>query len=543
MSDPAKSTGDIDDVLSSIRRLVAEQPASRKPAGGRVSGADGAQGEKLVLTPALRVSDAEDGHDQEAESPGNGEAASRGDTTRSGSPDAAGMAPEPMSGGEPLRADGRVTPPDETGEAALFDAGHGREDAHSGNAADPAAQADSDTGKDGDLTLSPGEAPVEEDETGPASEESRALEADTDTEGHDGSGAEAVTESPDAEASGSEKTALVGEDAEARAQPVGGEGWSGDMRLLDWEDRGEDAPPREDAAVASSEFEPDTGDADWPDDGADRALLDLAAVRGVVAGRGPETGDERAATGIGAANGGFTPLFSKRGGNSPAVAESHDVDSEAAGGQSDATVETPQEQGGSPSVEGLNEPRDTGGEAQEDDASHQAAPDQAAAPAEALGAEPWGREAHAGDDVVDRTDGAPDDAEASDSPDRKGDRRPDGPVIAPYAVAGEPAGPLASGDDASKEVLAVTSQETAAFDAPPETQPDQPPGEDTAALVSGLDLSPDDEGYLDEETLRRIVAEVVREELQGALGERITRNVRKLVRREIRLALAAEELD
>jgi hypothetical protein len=31
--------------------------------------------------------------------------------------------------------------------------------------------------------------------------------------------------------------------------------------------------------------------------------------------------------------------------------------------------------------------------------------------------------------------------------------------------------------------------------------------------------------------------------LQGALGERITRNVRKLVRREIRLVLAADELD
>lgn len=52
----------------------------------------------------------------------------------------------------------------------------------------------------------------------------------------------------------------------------------------------------------------------------------------------------------------------------------------------------------------------------------------------------------------------------------------------------------------------------------------------------------DDESVLDEEVLREIIAEVVREELQGVLGQRITRNVRKLVRREIRLALAAEEL-
>ena len=48
---------------------------------------------------------------------------------------------------------------------------------------------------------------------------------------------------------------------------------------------------------------------------------------------------------------------------------------------------------------------------------------------------------------------------------------------------------------------------------------------------------------LDENALRDIVRETVREELQGALGERITRNVRKLVRREIHRALAAQELE
>ncbi len=38
---------------------------------------------------------------------------------------------------------------------------------------------------------------------------------------------------------------------------------------------------------------------------------------------------------------------------------------------------------------------------------------------------------------------------------------------------------------------------------------------------------------LDEEMLRMVVTDIVRSELQGVLGERITRNVRKLVRREI----------
>lgn len=48
---------------------------------------------------------------------------------------------------------------------------------------------------------------------------------------------------------------------------------------------------------------------------------------------------------------------------------------------------------------------------------------------------------------------------------------------------------------------------------------------------------------LDEETLREMVSDIVREELQGALGERITRNVRKLVRREIHRAMAAQDLE
>lgn len=48
---------------------------------------------------------------------------------------------------------------------------------------------------------------------------------------------------------------------------------------------------------------------------------------------------------------------------------------------------------------------------------------------------------------------------------------------------------------------------------------------------------------MDEEALRDIIAEVVREELQGDMGVRITRNVRKLVRREIRLALAAQDIE
>lgn len=68
-------------------------------------------------------------------------------------------------------------------------------------------------------------------------------------------------------------------------------------------------------------------------------------------------------------------------------------------------------------------------------------------------------------------------------------------------------------------------------------------GVDEDDIDWAADAEPSDEAVLDEEALRRIVSEIVREELQGALGERITRNVRKLVRREIYRAMAAESME
>jgi hypothetical protein len=72
-------------------------------------------------------------------------------------------------------------------------------------------------------------------------------------------------------------------------------------------------------------------------------------------------------------------------------------------------------------------------------------------------------------------------------------------------------------------------------------RPDRPKaGRDAEDQVDLADLDPGPEG---EEALRRMIEEVVRQELSGALGERITRNVRKLVRREIRRVLSDDEFD
>ncbi|MEM8822237.1 MAG: hypothetical protein AAGF30_01375 [Pseudomonadota bacterium] len=79
--------------------------------------------------------------------------------------------------------------------------------------------------------------------------------------------------------------------------------------------------------------------------------------------------------------------------------------------------------------------------------------------------------------------------------------------------------------------------------------PDSDHNATTTAEEDEIDLSdmgPDiDEvpSPLDDEALRDLIAEIVRQELAGDLGERITRNVRKLVRREIRQMMSSEEFD
>ncbi|HCQ64683.1 MAG TPA: hypothetical protein DIU07_05675, partial [Rhodobacteraceae bacterium] len=73
-----------------------------------------------------------------------------------------------------------------------------------------------------------------------------------------------------------------------------------------------------------------------------------------------------------------------------------------------------------------------------------------------------------------------------------------------------------------------TADETAASDA--ETEP-----------LHEADL--EDEAVIDEAMLRELVAQLVRDELQGTVGERITHNVRKLIRREIARALTLQDFE
>ncbi|MEM9975535.1 MAG: hypothetical protein AAF771_15260 [Pseudomonadota bacterium] len=65
--------------------------------------------------------------------------------------------------------------------------------------------------------------------------------------------------------------------------------------------------------------------------------------------------------------------------------------------------------------------------------------------------------------------------------------------------------------------------------------------EDVADTEEMLPALGADDIEIDEDMLRDLVAEIVRAELQGEMGVRITRNVRKLVRREIHRALMTRD--
>ncbi len=96
-------------------------------------------------------------------------------------------------------------------------------------------------------------------------------------------------------------------------------------------------------------------------------------------------------------------------------------------------------------------------------------------------------------------------------------------------------------------VAAPTLSHTRAEPAEEAQEPESATAEKTAAdendIPSVVDFAEEDESILDEDTLRDMVVTMVREELQGELGDRITRNVRKLVRREIQRSIASKEFE
>ncbi len=100
------------------------------------------------------------------------------------------------------------------------------------------------------------------------------------------------------------------------------------------------------------------------------------------------------------------------------------------------------------------------------------------------------------------------------------------------------------------EIVQDDEAETAAAPLQGTVEPDPVWADAAEASVLAALAEPDadddafDQGMrFDEDVLRELVRDMLREELAGKMGERITRNIRKLVRAEIARALAAQEFE
>lgn len=112
-----------------------------------------------------------------------------------------------------------------------------------------------------------------------------------------------------------------------------------------------------------------------------------------------------------------------------------------------------------------------------------------------------------------------------------------GAVVQPEAAEAESPVADAALSLPANEALDTPLDADVALDAPVEEA--EMPGLTTGIVdADGTELA-----VLDEAALQEIVRQMIRHELQGDLGERITRNVRKLVRAEINRALIARDLD
>jgi cell pole-organizing protein PopZ len=109
------------------------------------------------------------------------------------------------------------------------------------------------------------------------------------------------------------------------------------------------------------------------------------------------------------------------------------------------------------------------------------------------------------------------------------------PEAVPTEAAPEP--------EAVPEAVTTANQSLEPLEWQDEPREAAPPPHAAAEVEDALFDEDGGDDLLDEEVLRDMIREIIRQELQGALGERITRNVRKLVRAEINRAMASKAFE
>ena len=124
------------------------------------------------------------------------------------------------------------------------------------------------------------------------------------------------------------------------------------------------------------------------------------------------------------------------------------------------------------------------------------------------------------------------DLDWTEEPENMDDLPPDEPAAQSFDGTIEP--DAAWADAAEARVIAELSGES--FDPPPDTAAYDEPSFARQARVAP-------EVMFDDAQLRNLVRTIFREEMAGPMGERITRNIRKLVRAEVGRMLAAQDLE
>ncbi len=511
MSDPV-TNAEIEDVLSSIRRLVSEEPLGDRPAGR----AEGDNTGKLVLTPALRVTESEE---QAAEADQAESAPTAEDAVETA---------EPVESEDVEAADDRADESDHDVEAVEDTAAE--DPPHQAQSEEPNLEHHRPTGvlsEDAESTLQRRVAELE-----------AALQQVPGEWEPDGSETELSdeTEPLSLEAALSDE---VEQDAEAEAEAGAADEIEAIAEMIEdgvVEEAGEETAVLEDAEETGAD-----------EIGKTEPVMDVFTLVEPV-----ETEDTTAESAV--------PSHSAEAGQDASEVES------------DLTLATEE------AAEGVEE--DAGSlddaaidamfeDARKEDASETAAQDATVPEApmaemvEEVAEEPAPVAALFMRTTQDVTDEPPDES-ASDT----GATIPDEPVEDAAPESPMPDEPVAEapeeGDAKAIDEPVVGIVEEAATEPVADEEPvldataepaEEPASGDSAETVVDTEEGETDEPaetlfefggdetLLDEEALREMVSALVRDELQGVLGERITRNVRRLVRREIQRAMALRDLE
>lgn len=500
MSDPM-TNAEVEDVLSSIRRLVSEETrAEAAPAAPEAPRAD-----RLVLTPALRIETP--AVETQTDSFELLQPAETDDVTED-----AWLDSEPASDGLALSEPESAAPEDEVISDA-DDAAIGAEEA--GRGPETAGQTELDqAGASGDITAladntKPADVARDNNQIGwSLAMDTRARHAPVKPGVLASLFKASVTEPEDTAADDGTVDNVMAEDESAALEAT-----ASDNLGLDAQDAAEVVEPSDADVSPNQEVDPEEGEDDWASAADDEDVLADDAAEDWLADNDatPDlAGDDSAEDNVAAAPFVHVELDEEDDAQDAPLQESGDV----------VQLDAPKQE--VPSLSDKIAALETLVARGRDEFE----PDQAGESDIAAAAEPtveW-------DDVEAHFD---DDAAADEAVTAEDDVAPE--VDAEDVLTQPEETPASEG-----AAVFMASARTVAPDVEGEVTLDVE-GEVTRNGES--ELTTDDESVLDEDVLREIVSDIVREELQGALGERITRNVRKLVRREIHRALAAQDLD